>query len=254
MSPGPGPGGPASEPFGYRRVSPGDKRRLVDGVFDSVAARYDAMNDLMSLGAHRAWRRAALRALALAPGQRVLDLAAGSGAMAALAAPAVGPRGRVVAADGNAAMLGVGRDRLLDAGLAAVDFVRARAERLPFADAAFDRACVAFGLRNFTDQAAALAELRRTLAPGGRLVVLEFSRPRLGPLGPLYDAWSFGALPLLGRLVAGDAGSYRYLAESIRVHPDAAAVSAMLAAAGFSGVGHRALSGGIVALHAATRG
>ena len=239
--------------FGYRRVSPNDKRRLVDEVFDSVAPRYDAMNDLMSLGAHRLWKRAAVRSLAPALGQRVLDLATGSGDLAALIAPRIGARGRLVAVDVNAAMLARGRDRLLDEGFAAVDCVRASAEQLPFADAAFDRVCIAFGLRNVADQPAALREMHRVLAPAGRLAVLEFSRPRLGPLAALYEAWSFGALPLLGRLVAGDADSYRYLAESIRVHPDQQALSGMLSDAGFTEVAHRDLSAGIVAVHTATR-
>ncbi len=246
-------GGDAASQFGYRRVSPEDQRRMVDAVFDSVASRYDLMNDLMSLGAHRLWKRCALQALALRPGQRVLDLAAGSGDMTALIASVTGAGGRVVALDVNAAMLDAGRDRLLNRGVAGVDFVQATAERLPFADAAFDRVCVAFGIRNVADQPAALAEAHRALAPGGRLMVLEFSQPRLGPLAPLYDAWSFGALPLMGRLVAGDADSYRYLAESIRMHPDQATFSGMLAAAGFAEVAHRDMSGGIVAVHTATR-
>ena len=235
--------------FGFERVARTDKARRVRGVFDSVADRYDLMNDLMSAGTHRLWKRFTLALANLRAGQRALDVAGGSGDLAAGLARQVGPRGTVVLTDINAAMLARGRDRLLDAGLSGVACVQANAERLPFADASFDCITIGFGLRNVTDKAAALTAMRRALKPGGQLLVLEFSHPQLPGLKPLYDAYSFHVLPRLGRLVAGDADSYRYLAESIRVHPDQEALLAMMQAAGLEGCRYHNLSGGIVAVH-----
>jgi demethylmenaquinone methyltransferase / 2-methoxy-6-polyprenyl-1,4-benzoquinol methylase len=235
--------------FGFERVARADKARRVRGVFDSVAERYDLMNDLMSAGTHRLWKRFTLALANLRPGQRALDVAGGSGDLAAGLARQVGPRGTVVLTDINAAMLARGRDRLLDAGLSGVACVQANAERLPFADASFDCITIGFGLRNVTDKAAALTAMRRALKPGGQLLVLEFSHPRLPGLKPFYDAYSFHVLPRLGRLVAGDADSYRYLAESIRVHPDQETLLAMMQAAGLEGCRYHNLSGGIVAVH-----
>lgn len=236
--------------FGYERVTPADKTRRVRGVFDSVAERYDLMNDLMSGGAHRLWKRFALAVANLRPGQRALDVAGGSGDLAAGLARQVGPRGLVVLSDINAAMLARGRDRLLDAGLVRqVQCVQADAQSLPFPDASFDCVTIGFGLRNVTDKPAALAAMRRVLRPGGQLLVLEFSHPRLPGLAPLYDAYSFHVLPLLGRAVAGDAASYRYLAESIRMHPDQERLLEMMRAAGLEDCRYHNLSGGIVALH-----
>jgi len=241
--------GPSTD-FGFERVSPEDKTRRVRDVFDSVADRYDLMNDLMSAGAHRLWKRVTLALANLRPGQRALDLAGGSGDLAAGLARQVGARGLVVLADINASMLARGRDRLIDAGLTgSVQYVQANAERLPFPDGCFDCITIGFGLRNVTDKAAALASMHRALRPGGQLLVLEFSRPTLPGLAPLYDAYSFRVLPLLGRLVSGDEASYRYLAESIRMHPDQEQLLAMMRAAGLEGCRYHNLSGGIVAVH-----
>jgi len=238
-----------STDFGFQRVPPEDKARRVRGVFDSVADRYDLMNDLMSAGTHRLWKRFTLALANLRPGQRALDVAGGTGDLAAGLARQVGERGLVVLTDINAAMLARGRDRLLDAGKAAnVAYVQADAERLPFPDGTFDCVTIGFGLRNVTDKAAALASMRRTLKPGGQLLVLEFSHP-VAALKPLYDAYSFRVLPLLGRYVAGDEASYRYLAESIRMHPDQETLLAMMRAAGLEGCRYHNLSGGIVAVH-----
>jgi len=239
-----------STDFGYQRVSREDKARRVRGVFDSVAPNYDLMNDLMSAGAHRLWKRFTLALANLRPGQRALDVAGGTGDLAAGLARQVGERGRVVLADINAAMLARGRDRLLDAGFAAnVAYVQANAERLPFREGSFDCVTIGFGLRNVTDKAAALRSMRAVLKPGGQLLVLEFSRPQLPGLKALYDAYSFQVLPVLGRIVAGDAASYRYLAESIRMHPNQDQLLEMLAAAGLEGCRYHNLSGGIVAVH-----
>jgi demethylmenaquinone methyltransferase / 2-methoxy-6-polyprenyl-1,4-benzoquinol methylase len=239
-----------STDFGFQRVSREDKARRVRGVFDSVASHYDLMNDLMSAGTHRLWKRFTLALANLRPGQRALDVAGGTGDLAAGLARQVGARGLVVLSDVNAAMLARGRDRLLDAGLAAnVAYVQANAERLPFRAGTFDCVTIGFGLRNVTDKAAALASMRRVLKPGGQLLVLEFSRPRMPGLKALYDAYSFHVLPALGRIVAGDAESYRYLAESIRMHPDQEQLLEMLAAAGLEGCRYHNLSGGIVAVH-----
>ncbi len=239
-----------STDFGYQRVSPEDKPRRVRAVFDSVAARYDLMNDLMSAGAHRLWKRYTLALANLHAGQRALDVAGGTGDLAAGLARQVGERGLVVLTDINAAMLERGRDRLIDAGIAGnVACVQADAEQLPFADGTFDCVTIGFGLRNVTDKAAALAAMRRTLKPGGQLIILEFSQPQVAALRPLYDAYSFRVLPLLGRWVAGDEASYRYLAESIRMHPDQEKLLAMMREAGLEGCRYHNLSGGIVAVH-----
>jgi demethylmenaquinone methyltransferase/2-methoxy-6-polyprenyl-1,4-benzoquinol methylase len=236
--------------FGFERVAAADKARRVRGVFDSVAERYDLMNDLMSAGTHRLWKRFTLSLANLRPGQRALDVAGGSGDLALGLARQVGARGTVVLTDINAAMLARGRDRLLDAGLSGnVACVQADAEQLPFADGSFDCITIGFGLRNVTDKAAALTSMRRALKPGGQLLVLEFSQPRLPGLKPLYDAYSFHVLPRLGAAVAGDAASYRYLAESIRMHPDQEALLALMRSAGLEGCRYHNLSGGIVAVH-----
>jgi len=236
--------------FGFQRVPHADKARRVRGVFDSVAGRYDLMNDLMSAGAHRLWKRFTLALANLRPGQRALDVASGTGDLAAGLARQVGAKGLVVLSDINAAMLARGRDRLLDAGVVGnVAFVQADAERLPFADATFDCITIGFGLRNVTDKPAALRAMHRVLKPGGQLLVLEFSRPRAPGLKPLYDAYSFRVLPWLGRLVAQDETSYRYLAESIRMHPDQDTLLEMLRAAGLEGCRYHNLAGGIVAVH-----
>ena len=244
---------PATVDFGYQQVAAPDKARRVRAVFDSVADRYDLMNDLMSFGIHRLWKRFLLSQTALRPGQAALDVAGGTGDIAAGLARQVRSRdrgGRVVLTDINAAMLQHGRDRLLDLGLASqVDYVQGDAERLPFADRSFDCVTIAFGLRNVTDKDAALRSMFRVLRPGGQLLVLEFSRPVAPGLAPVYDAYSFRVLPALGRLVAGDADSYRYLAESIRMFPDQATLLGMLRAAGFEGCRHHNLAGGVVALH-----
>ncbi len=236
--------------FGFERVRRADKARRVRGVFDSVAPNYDLMNDLMSAGVHRLWKQFLLSLTALRPGQHALDVASGTGDLSAGLARQVGPRGQLVMTDINAAMLSRGRDRLTDAGFAGnVAYVQANAERLPFAANSFDCITIGFGLRNVTDKAAALASMTRTLRPGGQLLVLEFSQPLLPPLRALYDAYSFHVLPLLGRLVARDAASYRYLAESIRMHPSQETLLEMLQASGLEGCRYHNLSGGIVAVH-----
>ena len=236
--------------FGYERVPWEDKARRVRGVFDSVAANYDLMNDLMSGGVHRLWKSFTLSLTGLRPGQRALDVAGGTGDLSIGMARQVGERGLVVLTDINAAMLSHGRDRLIDVGLVGnVSYALADAERLPFADSSFDCITIGFGLRNVTDKPAALASMRRTLKPGGQLIVLEFSHPTAPGLKTLYDAYSFRVLPLLGKLVAGDPASYRYLAESIRMHPNQEALLAMMQAAGLEGCRYHNLSGGIVAVH-----
>jgi demethylmenaquinone methyltransferase/2-methoxy-6-polyprenyl-1,4-benzoquinol methylase len=222
----------------------------VRGVFDSVAGKYDIMNDLMSGGAHRLWKDFTLSLTNLRPGQRALDLAGGTGDLTIGMSKQVGKTGRVVLSDINAAMLGEGRDRLLDAGIVGnVSCVLANAEKLPFADSQFDCVTIGFGLRNVTDKPAAIAEMRRVLKPGGQLLVLEFSHPTVPLLKPIYDLYSFRVLPLLGKLVANDADSYRYLAESIRMHPDQETLLAMMRAAGLEDSRYHNLSGGIVAVH-----
>ncbi len=240
-------GDPRHTDFGYRTVPEHEKAGHVEAVFSSVADRYDLMNDLMSVGLHRRWKAFAVRICSLRPGQRVLDVAGGTGDLARRLADAVAPHGTVILSDINESMLLRGRDRLLDAGRS-VPAVRCDAECLPFVSDYFDCVTIGFGLRNVTRKEAALAEMFRVLRPGGRLVVLEFSRVS-PPLRPLYDVYSFGVLPLLGRLVASDAASYRYLAESIRVHPPQAELQAMIVGAGFERVEYFNLSAGIVAVH-----
>lgn len=236
--------------FGFAEVPVTEKAQRVRGVFDSVATRYDLMNDLMSLGIHRIWKRFSVEKAALRPGMQVLDLAGGTGDLAALMAPRVAPGGRVVLSDINESMLRRGRERLLDRGVAgeSIEYCLADAETLPFEDAGFDVVTIAFGLRNVTRKERALAEMFRVLRPGGQVLVLEFSRP-IAPFAPAYDLYSFRVLPAIGRLVVGDDASYRYLAESIRVHPDQEALRAMMAAEGFEGCRYHNLTGGIVALH-----
>jgi len=236
--------------FGFERVPWREKARRVRGVFDSVADKYDVMNDLMSGGVHRLWKRFTLQLTHLRPGQRALDVAAGTGDLAEGLARQVGERGLVALTDINGAMLERGRDRLIDAGFADnVRCVQADAERLPFADSSFHCVTIGFGLRNVTDKPAALASMHRVLKPGGQLVILEFSRPVLPGLQPLYDAYSFRILPLIGKLVANDEASYRYLAESIRMHPDQERLLELMRAAGLEGCRYHNLSGGIVAVH-----
>ena len=235
--------------FGYEKVSPGEKTARVRGVFDSVAESYDLMNDLMSGGMHRLWKRFALSQTGLRPGQRALDVASGTGDLGAGVARQVGRDGLAVLTDINREMLARGRDRLIDKGVGArVEFVIANAECLPFPDSSFDCVTIGFGLRNVTDKAAALASMRRVLKPGGRLLVLEFSRPR-PEIRAAYDAYSFNVLPRLGGIVAGDAASYRYLAESIRMHPDQETLAGMVRDAGFDDCRWHNLAAGIVALH-----
>jgi demethylmenaquinone methyltransferase/2-methoxy-6-polyprenyl-1,4-benzoquinol methylase len=233
--------------FGYSDVAEDEKADRVRGVFDSVAGKYDVMNDLMSLGMHRLWKRFALALSGVGEGDRVLDVAGGTADMASLFAGAVGAEGEVVLTDINAAMLARGRDRLLNEGRI-VPAVRCDGEQLPFATGRFDCACVAFGLRNMTHKDRALAEMTRVLKPGGRLLVLEFSRI-WKPLAGAYDAYSFKLLPWLGERVTDAAASYRYLAESIRVHPGQEELKAMLEAAGLSRVEYFNLALGVVALH-----
>ena len=236
--------------FGYERVAWGEKQKRVRGVFDSVAGDYDLMNDLMSAGIHRAWKHFTLSLANLRPGQRALDVAGGTGDITAGLAKQVGDSGLVILSDINAAMLARGRDRLIDRGIVGnVEFVQANAEKLPFADASFDCITIGFGLRNVTDKPAALASMRRVLKPAGQLLILEFSKPVAPGLAPLYDQYSFKVLPLLGRMVAQDADSYRYLAESIRMHPDQETLLGMMREAGFGQARYHNLTGGIVAVH-----
>jgi demethylmenaquinone methyltransferase/2-methoxy-6-polyprenyl-1,4-benzoquinol methylase len=236
--------------FGYERVPWGEKKARVRGVFDSVASRYDLMNDVMSGGLHRLWKRFTIAKTGLRPGQHALDVAAGSGDLAVGLARKVGRSGRVVVTDINAAMLEEGRTRLLNAGFAGnIDYVLADAEALPFADSSFHCVTIGFGLRNVTDKDAALRSLYRVTKPGGRLLVLEFSHAELGPLAPLYEIYSLQVLPRFGEWIAGDAASYRYLAESIRRHPDQETLKAMMERAGFERCEYFNLSAGIVALH-----
>jgi demethylmenaquinone methyltransferase/2-methoxy-6-polyprenyl-1,4-benzoquinol methylase len=237
--------------FGFEQVPEGEKARRVAGVFSAVAGKYDVMNDLMSAGLHRLWKRFAVGVSGVQAGHRVLDVAGGTGDLTALMRERVGPGGEVWLTDINGAMLARGRDRLLDEGKV-VPAVQCDAEKLPFPDGHFDCVMVGFGLRNMTHKQAALAEMRRVLRAGGRLLVLEFSQV-WAPLQPLYDAYSFKVLPLLGKLVANDADSYRYLAESIRKHPGQDELKQMMEAAGCERVQYYNLSGGVVALHVGYR-
>jgi demethylmenaquinone methyltransferase/2-methoxy-6-polyprenyl-1,4-benzoquinol methylase len=241
---------PETTHFGYQRVAADEKARKVAGVFDSVASKYDLMNDLMSLGIHRLWKRFAVEISGVRPGDRVLDLAGGTGDLTARLLPRVGPKGLVVLSDINASMLREGRRRLVDEGaIGNVVYAQIDAERLPFPDHTFDCITMAFGLRNVTYQERALAAMVRTLKPGGRAVILEFSHPVVPGLRPVYDLYSFAVLPALGKLVANDAASYRYLAESIRVHPDQETLLHLMEAAGFERCQYFNLTGGIVAVH-----
>lgn len=236
--------------FGFRSVDSGEKAGLVRGVFDSVASRYDVMNDLMSFGVHRLWKRFAIGLAGVRNGQRVLDLASGTGDLADRFCDLVGPDGLVLMTDINAAMLGVGRDRMIDRGhVDNLVYAQVNAESLPFPDDSFDLVTIAFGLRNVTDKQRALSAMYRSLKPGGRALVLEFSKPLNKPLEKLYDLYSFQVLPRMGELVAKDADSYRYLAESIRKHPDQEALRGMMEDAGFDRCDVHNLTGGIVAVH-----
>lgn len=236
--------------FGYREVKIEEKAGMVGEVFDSVASRYDIMNDLMSAGIHRIWKRFTIELSGVRRGNRVLDIAGGTGDLAARFAPMVGDEGEVVLADINASMLRVGRDRLLDKGVRGnLHYVQADAQYLPFPDDHFDCITIAFGLRNVTDKDLALRSMLRILKPGGRLLVLEFSKPKNPLLSRAYDAYSFGVLPFMGRLVAGDSDSYQYLAESIRMHPDQETLRQMMEDAGFARCDYHNMTGGVVAVH-----
>lgn len=236
--------------FGYQRIPVEQKTRRVGQVFDSVAARYDLMNDLMSWGIHRLWKQFAVAIASIKRGQRVLDLAGGTGDMTARLARRVGSAGSVILVDINESMLSIGRDRLIDQGIAGtVQYVQANAESLPFPDNTFDVVTIAFGLRNVTHKDQALASMHRVLQPGGRVVILEFSQLVMPLLQRLYDSYSFNVLPGLGKLVVGDAESYRYLLESIRRHPDQETLKRMMESAGFDLIAYYNLSGGIAAVH-----
>ena len=236
--------------FGFAKVPCSEKAEKVADVFDSVAPSYDLMNDLMSLGLHRIWKHMACCYGGFRKGQTVLDLATGTGDLALKIAPRIGPEGRLIMADININMLQQGYRRLLDRGFyQQVTCVQADAQYLPFKDNFFDRIVIGFGLRNVTDKAQALASMYRTLKPGGRCLILEFSKPRCAALASIYDQYSFKILPLLGEWIAKDAQSYRYLAESIRMHPGQEALLGMMREAGFEQCGYYNLTGGIVALH-----
>ena len=241
--------------FGYERVRKEEKAGRVREVFDSVASRYDLMNDLMSGGMHRLWKRFTIELSSVRPGQTVLDIAGGTGDLAAKFSRRVGPDGHVILADINAAMLSVGRDRLIDKGaLNNISVSQADAQFLPYADNSIDCITIAFGLRNVTDKALALRSMHRVLKPGGRLLVLEFSKPTSPLLSQVYDAYSFSALPFMGKLITNDADSYRYLAESIRKHPDQETLLEMVEDAGFVDCKYHNMTGGIVAIHRGVKG
>lgn len=236
--------------FGYQQVPVMEKASRVAGVFHSVADKYDVMNDVMSFGVHRIWKRLTIDAAGAKQGSKILDLAGGTGDLASKFARIVGQTGKVVLSDINASMLENGRKRLTDLGIAGnIEYVQANAECLPFADNSFDIVTMAFGLRNVTDKDSALRSIFRILKPGGRLLVLEFSKPVLPGLAPIYDQYSFKFLPMMGKIIANDAESYRYLAESIRMHPDQETLKQMMSAAGFERVTYTNMTGGIVALH-----
>ena len=236
--------------FGYKTVNKAEKQARVADVFTSVAKKYDIMNDLMSFGIHRLWKRYAISLSGVRAGQRVLDIAGGTGDLAKVFSREVGRNGHVVLSDINAAMLEVGRERLINAGCNNVDFVLANAETLaPFDDESFDLVTISFGLRNVTDKDAALRSMYRVLKPGGRLLILEFSKPVFEPLSKAYDLYSFTALPVMGKLIANDSESYQYLAESIRMHPDQQTLKQMMQQAGFENCDYHNLTAGIVAVH-----
>lgn len=236
--------------FGYKQVDKDQKVNMVADVFHSVAAKYDVMNDLMSMGIHRLWKRFTIDCSGVRAGHKVLDLAGGTGDLAAKFSRIVGENGKVILADINNAMLTVGRDKLRDMGIVNnIDYVQANAEALPFPDNTFDLITIAFGLRNVTDKDKALASMYRVLKPGGRLLVLEFSKPESEMLSKVYDMYSFHLLPKMGKLVANDSESYQYLAESIRMHPDQEALKSMMETVGFEQTTFHNLTGGIVALH-----
>jgi demethylmenaquinone methyltransferase/2-methoxy-6-polyprenyl-1,4-benzoquinol methylase len=236
--------------FGFREVPTGDKAKLVRSVFDSVAGKYDLMNDLMSMGIHRLWKRIAIQLSHVRYGEKVLDLAGGTGDMTALFRERVGDKGRVVLSDINAEMLKRGRDRLIDDGVAeGVDYAQIDAEKLPFPDNSFDCVCIAFGLRNVTHKDEALKSMHRVLKPGGRAIILEFSEVQNPIVRKTYDLYSFKFLPLMGKLVANDADSYRYLAESIRMHPNQEKLKQMMVDAGFERCEYFNLTHGVVAIH-----
>lgn len=236
--------------FGYRRVPVEEKVKLVADVFESVAPKYDLMNDLMSFGLHRLWKRFTIAEANVRPGQHILDVASGSGDLAKIFARKVGKNGKVIMSDINPAMLAVGRAKLLDEGIIGnVEFVEANAEHLPFEDNRFDLVTIAFGLRNVTNKDAALQSMYRVLKPGGKLLILEFSHPESTILNKIYDAYSFNVIPKLGELITQDKESYQYLVESIRMHPKQEELKIMMQAAGFDDVTYFNLNGGIVALH-----
>lgn len=236
--------------FGYKTVNSSDKPHLVRQVFDSVASRYDLMNDLMSLGLHRLWKQAAVSACGIAPGHYILDVAGGSGDLAKALARRVDNHGHVVLTDINANMLNIGRDKLINQGLTNnLSYAQMDAEAIAFEDNTFDCVTIGFGLRNVTDQERALQSMLRVLKPGGKLVILEFSKPAKDWLSKLYDCYSFKLLPKLGQWIAKDADSYRYLVESIRQHPDQNTLAQMMIQQGFTQVTYQNLTGGIVALH-----
>ncbi len=236
--------------FGYEDVAVSEKASRVRGVFDSVASRYDVMNDLMSMGIHRLWKKQAIEMSGAREGQQILDLAGGTGDLSIQFARIVGPEGRVVLSDINASMLNNGRERLINQGvLGNVEYAQINAEQIPFADNSFDCVTISFGLRNVTDKGQALREIHRVLKPGGRMLVLEFSRPTNEQFRSAYDFYSFNILPKIGKLVANDEESYRYLAESIRMHPDQDTLRGMMDEAGFSRTEYFNMTGGIVALH-----
>lgn len=236
--------------FGYQKVARSEKKNLVANVFQSVAAKYDVMNDLMSFGIHRLWKRYTIDCSGVRKGMKVLDIAGGTGDLTAQFSRRVGPEGEVVLADINDAMLKVGRDKLRDRGVVGnVRYVQADAEELPFDDNTFDVITIAFGLRNVTDKDKALRSMLRVLKPGGRLLILEFSKPVSATLNQVYDFYSFNILPKMGQVVANDADSYQYLAESIRMHPDQETLKSMMETAGYEKVDYQNMTGGVVALH-----
>jgi demethylmenaquinone methyltransferase/2-methoxy-6-polyprenyl-1,4-benzoquinol methylase len=236
--------------FGFEQVDVNEKVKRVAGVFDSVASNYDIMNDVMSMGVHRIWKRVTVEVSALRPGQKVLDLAGGTGDLTRLMSKRVGPTGKIIISDINGNMLGVGRERLINAGCVGnIDYVQANAEELPFPDNHFDCVTIGFGLRNVTDKDKALRAMYRVLKPGGKLLILEFSKPTTSVLAKIYDLYSFKLLPLMGKYIAKDADSYQYLAESIRMHPDQETLKGMMEAAGFERCDYLNMTGGVVALH-----